>query len=235
MKKQQIHRFLELTKLFSKPHPWHGISSGKEAPETLTVFIEIVPGDTMKYELDKQSGYLRVDRPQRFSSISPVPYGFVPQTLCADSVAEYCMEQTGKTGIKGDDDPLDICVVTERIIPHGNLILEAIPIGGFRMIDGNEADDKILAVMKGDALYGEIRSMKKFPKSLKERLHHYFLTYKQMPDDRSRRECEITDIYDRDEALEVIRRSMADYRNKFDAGKKELLELMGNLEDLLEE
>lgn len=234
MKKKQVQRFLELSRLFSKPHPWHGINIGEEAPGQLTVFIEIVPGDTMKYELDKESGYLKVDRPQRFSSISPVPYGFVPQTLCADSVADYCMQKTGRTGIIGDGDPLDICVVTERIIPHGNLILEAIPVGGLRMIDGEEADDKIIAVMKGDELYGGIRTMKEFPESLKERLHHYFLTYKQMPDEKGREHCEITDIYDREEALEVIRRSRQDYRKRFDPGKRDLLNLLVNLPDLID-
>ena len=226
MKAESIHRFLELSKLFSKPHPWHGISVGEEAPEIIRVYIEIVPGDTMKYELDKESGYLKVDRPQRFSSISPVPYGFVPQTLCADRVGEYCMKKTGRKDIKGDADPLDICVITERNVPHGNLILDAKPIGGFRMIDGNEADDKLIAVMKGDALFGEAEDIEDLPGHLIDRLSHYFLTYKDMPGDDERRNSEITHTYGRDEAFEVIELSRSDYKDRFNADKQELFSMI---------
>lgn len=228
MNRDEIHRFLKLIKLFSKPHPWHGISIGDEMPEVVRVFIEIVPGDTMKYELDKESGYLKIDRPQRFSNICPVPYGFVPQTICDDLVAEYCMEKAGRTNIEGDNDPLDICVITERNIPHGDLILDAIPVGGLRMIDGQEADDKIIAVMKGDASFGGIRNIDEAPQHVVERLSHYFLTYKQMPYSGEDRECEITDIYGRDEALEVIRRSIKDYNNRFDRDKHEILNMISS-------
>ncbi|HKK45877.1 MAG TPA: inorganic pyrophosphatase, partial [Balneolaceae bacterium] len=172
MDKDQIYRFLKLTKLFSKPHPWHGIDIGEDAPEVVKVFIEIVPGDTMKYELDKESGYLKVDRPQRYSNICPLPYGFIPQTMCDDRVGRYCMEKTGRSSIIGDHDPLDICVITERNIPHGNLILDAIPIGGLRMIDGDEADDKIVAVLKGDATFGDIKAISEIPKHMIDRLTH---------------------------------------------------------------
>jgi inorganic pyrophosphatase len=163
MNKEKIFRFLELSKLFSKPHPWHGISIGDQAPEVVKVFIEIVPGDTMKYELDKESGFLKVDRPQRFSSICPEPYGFIPQTYCNDLVGNFCMKKTGRSDIIGDKDPIDICVITERNIPHGNIILDAVPIGGFRMLDGDEADDKIIAVMKGDGLYGKAEDIYDIP------------------------------------------------------------------------
>lgn len=226
MKAESIHRFLELSKLFSKPHPWHGISVGEQAPEVIKVYIEIVPGDTMKYELDKESGYLKVDRPQRFSSICPVPYGFIPQTLCAEQVGDYCMQKTGRSGIKGDGDPLDICVITERNVPHGNLILDAKPVGGFRMIDGNEADDKLIAVMKGDALYGEIEDMSDLPNHLRDRLSHYFLTYKDMPGQEESRISEITHTYGREEAFEVIKRSRNDYRDAFNKDKQELFSMI---------
>src|SRR5438552_5882541 len=81
--------------LMFKAHPWHGVAIGRDAPRLLTCYIEMVPDDQVKFEVDKQSGYLRVDRPQRFSSLSPCLYGFIPQTLCADAVAGYCGEQTG--------------------------------------------------------------------------------------------------------------------------------------------
>lgn len=227
MNRDQIHRFLKLSKLFSKPHPWHGINIGSDAPDIIRAFIEIVPGDTMKYELDKESGYLKVDRPQRFSNISPKPYGFIPQTLCEDKVAEYTMEKTGRSDIEGDKDPLDICVITERDIPHGNIILDAIPVGGLRLIDGAEADDKIIAVMKGDSSFGHAQDMSEVPQHIIDRLSHYFLTYKEQPFSKSKRECEITHIYGADEAKEVIRRSRIDYNKRFDVDKKELFKLIG--------
>lgn len=226
MESDQLRRLLGKMKLFSKPHPWHGINIGDEAPDVIKVFIEIVPGDTMKYELDKESGYLKVDRPQRFSNICPVPYGFVPQTLCAEQVARYCMENSGYDNIEGDGDPLDICVLTERNLPHGNLILDAIPIGGLRMIDGDEADDKVVAVLKGDASFGHIRDISDAPEHLVERLSHYFLTYKESPFGNEKRKCKITDIYGRKGAKEVINYSRIDYNNEFNMAKRELLKIL---------
>ena len=113
-----------------KSHPWHGIDIGNEMPENVSSFIEVIPSDTVKYEVDKKSGYLKIDRPQKFSNIVPALYGFIPQTLCKEEVAAYCMEKTGRENIIGDDDPLDICVLTEREVTHGNIIVSAIPIGG---------------------------------------------------------------------------------------------------------
>jgi len=202
-------------------HPWHGIPIGDDAPDVVTSFIEIVPTDTVKYEIDKQSGYLKVDRPQQYSNIVPSLYGFLPQTLCAERTADLCEERTGRTGIVGDGDPLDICVLTEKTISHGNILVQAIPIGGFRMIDRNEADDKIIAVLKGDAVYGTWRDITECPESVVERLRHYFLTYKDAGDSPTRK-VEITHLYDRTEAHEVIRRSQEDYNRRF-AGLHSLL------------
>jgi inorganic pyrophosphatase len=199
----------------AKPHPWHGISIGENSPEQITIYIEIVPGDTMKYELDKRSGYLMVDRPQRFSNSCPAPYGFVPQTLCGDRVGKHCRDATGRDHIHGDNDPLDILVLTERGITHGDLILQAYPIGGLRMIDGEEADDKIIAVLKGDAQYGEYRSIEELNEGLVDRLRHYFITYKALPSSFSESQSEITDVYDADEAKEIIRKSQLDYQEAY--------------------
>lgn len=212
-----------------KQHPWHGIPIGKNSPEVLTAYIEIVPTDTIKYELDKYSGYLKVDRPQRFSNIVPALYGLVPQTLCDEKVAELCNRKNNRNDIIGDNDPLDICVLTEKSISHGDIILEAIPIGGFRMIDGKEADDKIIAVLKGDQIYGKYKDLSDCPEEIVERLRHYFLTYKELPCyDRPCQEptrCQITDTYGREEAFEVIRRSQEDYNKKF-AKVKELCQMI---------
>ena len=191
-------------------HPWHGINLGQNAPKEVMSFIEMTPTDSVKYEIDKASGYIKVDRPQKFSNIVPALYGFLPQTYCAESVAEYCMQQSGKTGIIGDGDPLDICVLTERNITHGNIIVPAIPIGGLRMIDGGEADDKIIAVLKGDEVYENWNDITDCPDAIINRLKHYFLTYKGIPGEASPK-VEITHIYGKEEALKVIERSQKDY------------------------
>jgi len=195
-------------------HPWHGLTPGNDAPEMVNAYIEIVPTDAVKYELDKESGHLHVDRPQRFSSMCPSLYGFIPQTFCGDEVAKLCAERTGAVDIKGDGDPMDICVLTEKTFAQGNFFLNAKPIGGLRMIDGEQADDKIISILESDLAYGHIRDIGECPKALVDRLKHYFLSYKQLPGDAPRR-VEIVDVYDAEEALDVIRRSLLDYQNKF--------------------
>ena len=197
-----------------RAHPWHGVELGAQAPQIVTAYIEIVPTDTVKYEIDKATGLLKVDRPQRFSNVCPSLYGFLPRTLCAERVGAYCSERTGRAGIVGDGDPMDVCVLTEKSIGHGDLLMQAIPIGGLRKIDNNEADDKIIAVMRDDALYGQLTDIAQCPPSVSERLRHYFLTYKQAPDALTPA-CEITHVYDRAEALDVIARSQADYMDRY--------------------
>lgn len=205
---------LDLFKLMFQAHPWHGITPGAEAPEIVNAYIEIVPTDAVKYELDKQSGHLHVDRPQRFLSMCPSLYGLIPRTFCGEHVADLCAERTGMTGIQGDGDPLDICVLTEKTFAQGNFFLQAKPIGGLRMIDGEQADDKIIAVLEADLAYGHIKDISECPLALVDRLKHYFLSYKQLPGDAPRR-VEIAGVYDRVEALDVITRSFSDYQNQF--------------------
>ncbi len=200
--------------LLLKSHPWHGVVIGEDAPRRVTVFIEIVPSDTVKYELDKVSGLLKVDRPQLYSNVCPSPYGFVPRTLCAGQVAALAEERTGRSGLVGDDDPLDILVLTEKDFTHGNILVQAVPVGGLGMLDGNEVDDKIVAVMARDAVYGGVDDIGRLPGLLVDRLTHYFLTYKQAPTG-GEQACELLRVYGRDEAHEVIRRSQADYRERF--------------------
>jgi inorganic pyrophosphatase len=179
-------------------------------------FIEIVPTDTVKYELDKTTGHLRIDRPQRFSSQPPTLYGFIPQTYCGDRVGQRCSERTGTPNVRGDGDPMDVCILTEKTLAHGDFFLRARPIGGFRMVDGEEADDKIVAVLERDMAYGDLREIAACPQGVVERLRHYFLTYKQMPGEPART-VRIAEVYDRVEAVEMIRRSLDDYREKFGA------------------
>ena len=205
---------LSLLKIMFQAHPWHGVAPGEEAPEKVNAYIEIVPTDAVKYELDKQSGHLHVDRPQRFSSMCPSLYGFIPQTFCGEEVAKLCAERTGACDIKGDGDPMDICVLTEKTFAQGNFFLRAKPIGGLRMIDGEQADDKIISVLEADLAYGHIEDIDECPKALVDRLKHYFLSYKQLPGEATRR-VEIASIYDRAEAFDVIKRSMRDYDARY--------------------
>lgn len=204
----------ELFKLLFQAHPWHGVAPGENAPEEVGAYIEIVPTDAVKYELDKASGHLRVDRPQRFSSMCPTLYGFIPQTFCGEEVAALCALRTGKTDLQGDGDPLDICVLTEKAFAHGDFLLRAKPIGGLRMIDGHQADDKIIAVLVSDVAYGHFKDISNCPVGLVDRLKHYFLSYKELPGAAPRR-VEISDVYGSREAFDVIERSMRDYRKKF--------------------
>ena len=199
-----------------RAHPWHDVPIGDDAPLRVTAYVEIVPTDTVKYEMDKATGILRVDRPQQYSNVCPSLYGFLPRTLCGERVGALCSERTGRTGIVGDGDPMDVCVLTEKEISHGDILVRAIPIGGLRMVDGHEADDKIVAVLEGDAVFGGYQDIADCPPGLVERLRHYFLTYKQGPD-RVGHIVEITHVYDHVEAYEAIRRSLEDYAAHRDA------------------
>ncbi|RRQ45478.1 inorganic pyrophosphatase [Chryseobacterium sp. SC28] len=196
-----------------KAHPWHGISAGENAPEVVNVFVEIVPSDTIKYEVDKESGYLKVDRPQKFSNIIPAMYGFVPRTYCEEEVKNLAVA-TGAIGVtEGDHDPLDICVLSSHNFTSGNILLEAIPIGGFQMIDKGEADDKIISVLVEDQVYGHIRDISELPTAQVNRLLHYFLSYKNLPTEPAKVKIDL--IYDADQAKKVILASQQDYADNF--------------------
>lgn len=194
----------------SRAHPWHGVPIGEDFPEVVTAYIEVVPDDTVKYELDKYTGILKLDRPQKYSNTCPTLYGLVPQTYCGDRIGKFCSDRVERKGIEGDKDPLDICVLTEKNVSHGDVILRARPIGGLRMIDHGKADDKILAVMNQDSLYGDWDSIEDCPKAVLDRLMHYFLTYKQSPKS-TESQTEIPHVYDREEAYKVMRLAYQDY------------------------
>lgn len=196
-----------------KAHPWHGVHIGADYPNRVSCFIEVVPTDTVKYELDKDSGLLMVDRPQAYSNTCPFPYGLIPQTLCADRVAERCMSTTGRTRIVGDGDPIDICVLSERPIPHGNILLTARIIGGLRMIDHHEADDKLIGVMKNDPAFGNWDDIAHCPTAFIERLKHYFITYKQQPGKTS--PCEIAEVYGVEEGRRMVQLAHEDYKDQY--------------------
>lgn len=191
-----------------RPHPWHGLEIGPSPPEILNVFVEITPYDLIKYEVDKVSGYLRVDRPQRGSSQPPALYGFVPRTYCGERVKRL------SPGSKvGDGDPLDIVVLCERPITKNEVIVRARVVGGLQMVDNKEADDKIISVLENDFVWGHARDVNDLPKVLVERLQHYFLTYKAMP--REKVTAGIKRIYGHRHALRVVKASIEDYESSF--------------------
>ena len=196
-----------------KSHPWHGVSIGEKAPSVVTAFIEITPSDTVKYEMDKETGILKVDRPQLYSNVVPALYGFIPQTYCKEEVARLTAEKTGLQNIEGDGDPLDILVLTEHRIVHGDILVKAIPIGGFKMIDDQQADDKIIAVLVQDGTYTRWNDLFELPDAIITRLKHYFLTYKLAPG--SQQQVDIPLIYGKRDAQEVIKASMRDYAKWF--------------------
>lgn len=193
-----------------KAHPWHGIDLGPNCPDEIRAFIEIVPTDTVKYEVDKASGYLCLDRPQKFSNIVPSLYGFLPKTYCGEKMAGITNDVLARYDIEGDGDPLDICVLAEKSVTHGDIIVKCIPIGGIRLLDHNQADDKIIAVLKHDAVYGHYTDIDQIPKDIVRRLVHYFTTYKDIPGDLRKR-MEFVGLYGAEEAHNVIRASMSDY------------------------
>ncbi|HEX6640335.1 MAG TPA: inorganic pyrophosphatase [Thermoanaerobaculia bacterium] len=191
-----------------RPHPWHGLTAGADAPRVVNVFVEITPFDLIKYEVDKATGYLKVDRPQRTSSQPPALYGFVPQTYCAEQVTRL-----SPVAQRGDGDPLDICVLSERPISKSEIIIAARVIGGLQLIDRGEADDKIIAVLQGDYVWGEANDIADVPPVLVERLEHYFSTYKLVPGEGAH--IRVAGTYGHEHAHAVVQAAMEDYRIHF--------------------
>lgn len=194
-----------------RPHPWHGLTVGPDAPKVVHAYIELTPFDSVKYEIDKETGYLRVDRPQRYSSQPPALYGFIPRTFCGDRVAALSSDSADKA----DEDPLDICVLSERPISRAEVLLNARIIGGLRMIDNGEADDKIIGVLDNDAFYSHVDDLGDLSEVLVERLRHYFSTYKTAPAAGLSQPVDIDEIYNRERAFEVIQASIEDYEEQF--------------------
>ena len=189
-----------------RPHPWHGLTAGGEAPRVVNAYIEITPFDLIKYEIDKASGYLRVDRPQRTSSQPPSLYGFIPKTYCGAQVAALCPGAE-----RGDSDPLDICVLSERPITRAEVIVPARVVGGLQLLDRGEADDKIIAVVEGDFVWGNATEIANLPPIMVERLQHYFTTYKLVPG--AKPQISVQRVYGVEHAARVVEAAVADYQS----------------------
>lgn len=150
---------------------------GSDPPGLVHEYLETGPFDLVKYEVDKETGYLKVDRPHRSSSHHPTLYGFVPRTYCGEGVHEL-MEGAQR----GDGDPLDICAVSERPIERAEVLVNARVVGSLPMLDGGEADDKIITVLENDPIWSQAEALDDLPTALIDRLRHYFETYKVLPD-----------------------------------------------------
>lgn len=191
-----------------RPHPWHGLPVGPEPPIVITAYIEITPFDVVKYEVDKPSGYLKVDRPQQTSSSPPTLYGFIPRTYAGDRVRDLCPNAEA-----GDGDPMDVCVISERPIGRADILLTARVVGGLQLLDGGEADDKVIAVLNQDPFWADVQDLVELPRALIERLSHYFETYKLYTG--SNANVTIQRRYGREHAYRVIEASMDDYAERF--------------------
>lgn len=191
-----------------RPQPWHGLEVGPEPPRIVHAYVEITPFDLVKYEIDKVTGYIRVDRPQRTSSQPPTLYGFIPRTYCGPRVHEL-----SPNALRGDGDPLDICVISERPLTRSEVILRARVVGGLQAVDGGEADDKIISVLDNDEFWRDVEDVSQLPTILVERLRHYFLTYKMEPNGKSQMSIEAT--YDRLAAWTVVTAAMQDYQEAY--------------------
>lgn len=191
-----------------RPHPWHGLELGPEPPHIVHAYIEITPFDFVKYEVDKKTGYMRVDRPHRTSSLPPALYGFVPRTYCANRVRDLMPDAE-----RGDGDPLDICVLSSRRIARGEIIVNARVVGGITMLDGGEADDKIVAVLDNDDLWAAARDITEIPPALVDRLRHYFQTYKTLPGEPEK--VQVGEAYGAEHAARVIAAAAADYQDEY--------------------
>ena len=193
---------------YFRAHPWHGLTAGPDAPNVVDAYIEITPFDAVKYEIDKRTGYLRVDRPQGSSALPPTLYGFIPQTYCADRVAALTPGAE-----RGDMDPVDICVLSQQRIDRAEVVMPVRVVGGIQVLDGGEADDKIIAVLGSDTVFDYAKELDQLPVAVVNRIVHYFGTYKMDMTGNTPNGIEIVDTYGAAHAHAVIEASLADYRD----------------------
>lgn len=170
-------------------NPWHLLSPGKNAPKVINTVIEIIKGSKAKYELDKKTGLLRLDRIIRTLSPYPFNYGLIPQTYCQD------------------EDPLDVVIIcSEPLVPL--TIVEATPIGALHMIDGGQRDDKIIAVATHDHVLSSIQSLEELPADLLETIKVFFETYKKLEE----KQVVVEHFFNKSEACDLIEQSMIYYK-----------------------
>lgn len=172
-------------------NPWHSIDCGENAPEVVNGIIEISKGSRAKYELDKETGLLKLDRVLRSAVFYPTNYGFVPKTYCDDG------------------DPLDILVLSsESILPM--TLVEAKIIGAMKMIDGGEGDDKLIAVLKDDMSVAHYNDISELPPYTLKEIHQFFSEYKALEN----KVVEITGFVGAAEARAITEQAVLDYKEQ---------------------
>jgi inorganic pyrophosphatase len=171
---------------------WHDISPSLVTPESFTAVIEISKGSNIKYELDKQTGLLRMDRILHTATHYPANYGFIPITY-------------------GDDnDPLDVLVLcSEAILPM--TLVQCYPIGVIKMIDNGKNDEKIIAVPFNDPSYRHCKTIEDLPRHIFDEIEHFFSVYKQLEG----KETAVDTVQDREEALRIVQDALENYRSNF--------------------
>ncbi|WP_395065864.1 inorganic diphosphatase [Flavobacterium sp.] len=173
-------------------NPWHNVSPGDELPEIVNGIIEIPKGTRAKYELDKESGLLKLDRVLFSSMYYPANYGFIPQTYCDDK------------------DPLDILVISQiDVVPM--CIVPAKVIGVMRMLDNGEADDKIIAVSAGDPSVNHINDISELPAHFISELRNFFEDYKKL----EKKTVKVEDFLGKETAIEILKESFELYNKNF--------------------
>jgi len=173
-------------------HPWHEVSIGNNPPESVNAIIEIPRGSKAKYEIDKESGLIKLDRVIYASMYYPLNYGFIPQTLGEDR------------------DPLDIVVLTQvEVVPR--CLISSKVVGVMRMIDRGEADDKIIAVAEQDASVSHIRDVSELPEYLKAELKHFFENYKTLEN----KKVIVDEFLNKEQAMKIINASIDFYKKEF--------------------
>jgi len=176
-------------------HPWHEVSAGESTPERINALIEIPKGSRAKYEIDKESGLIKLDRVIYSSMYYPLNYGFIPQTLGEDH------------------DPLDVVVLTQvTVVPM--CLIPCKVIGVMQMIDHGEADDKIIAVAQDDPSVSHIQDVKDLPDHLRNELKHFFENYKTLEN----KVVKVDEFFSKDKAEQIINASIARYNETY--GKK---------------
>jgi inorganic pyrophosphatase len=173
-------------------HPWHGVHYGANAPREVTAVIEIPQGSRCKYEIDKESGLLKLDRVIFSSFHYPINYGFIPQTY------------------GGDKDPLDILVITSLPV-QALTLMDAKVIGVMQMIDGGDPDDKIIAVAATDPGVNHYNNIEELPKHFFDELRHFFEEYKKLEN----KTVVVEDFGDKAKALAIIEEAIAFYKTTF--------------------
>ncbi|HVI49334.1 MAG TPA: inorganic diphosphatase [Chitinophaga sp.] len=173
-------------------NPWHNVSPGSEVPNVVNAIIEIPKGCRAKYELDKESGLLKLDRVLYSSVYYPANYGFIPQSYC------------------DDHDPLDILVISQiECVPM--CIIEAKVIGVMQMVDGGEADDKIIAVAANDMSVNHINDISELPPHFIDEMRHFFEEYKRL----ERKSVKVEEFQNKAVAEKIIAQSFDDYKKIF--------------------